>query len=355
MTRNILPTDIELASRLVAADRPAENVIAALVSRGVDSASAAQLADDLRHGRKVAPEIPPTLEIAPRRRRPPKGTPPQSPPLPPSPPPEAQPRRKRRTRPGAEKPKLSVVHWLLGAAAVGAVVFAAGLLIADAYRHGGGDSQPGQPEAVVAAREQVHSPESSQTSPAASSPAGTLAAAGQTADRKPSSGGPQSLAAAVNDKFSPAQLVLELKPDGLRIRGKLIPPGNVLASVSEILGSPRRTTQAGQSDTGVYAFDSQGVLVYSGHGAGKDSIVLDCEGNGGANGTAAPFAGLLRVEDQVIRPDTDSRTLAGLEQLGLTNPGTGGGIFSGRYHSFELAFAYLRNSQRLSLIEIDLK
>ena len=64
---------------------------------------------------------------------------------------------------------------------------------------------------------------------------------------------------------------------------------------------------------------------------------------------------MLRIEDQVIRADTDSETLAGIKQLGLTNPGTSGGILSGRYHNLDLAFAYLKGPQRLSLIEIDLK
>ena len=68
MTHNILPIDIELATRLLAAGSPDDAVITTLGYRGIDSAAAAQLVEDLRNGRRVTSQLPPGLEITPRRR-----------------------------------------------------------------------------------------------------------------------------------------------------------------------------------------------------------------------------------------------------------------------------------------------
>src|SRR5262245_54502085 len=68
MTHCILPTDIELVKKLLAASRPDNAIVAALVHRGIDTASAAQLVTDLRNGRPVAPQIPPGLELSTKRR-----------------------------------------------------------------------------------------------------------------------------------------------------------------------------------------------------------------------------------------------------------------------------------------------
>jgi hypothetical protein len=64
MTHSILTTDIELAKKLLTAARPDGAIIAALVSRGIDSASAAQLVNDLRNGRQVTPTVPAGLEMS---------------------------------------------------------------------------------------------------------------------------------------------------------------------------------------------------------------------------------------------------------------------------------------------------
>ena len=95
---------------------------------------------------------------------------------------------------------------------------------------------------------------------------------------------------------------------------------------------PTRLRPAG---TIIYAYDVHGLLIYSQPGGRTNHIVLDCEATGGANGTTSPFAGTLRVEDQVIGPDTDSQTLAGMKKLGLDTPkaaarsGAGGTTASG--------------------------
>jgi len=68
MIHDILQTDIELATRLRDDQRSDEEVIRALVYRGVDRGKAAQLMDDLRSGRKVTAQSPLPPELNLRRR-----------------------------------------------------------------------------------------------------------------------------------------------------------------------------------------------------------------------------------------------------------------------------------------------
>jgi hypothetical protein len=148
---------------------------------------------------------------------------------------------------------------------------------------------------------------------------------------------------------------LELQPDGLHLGGSLVTRGSVLTTVANLLGIPTRTNQVGQTDTVIYAYDRQGLLIYAQKGGGTNSIVLDCEGSGGTNGTTLPFTGSLKIEDQVIGPGTDSQALTAIKKLELNHPDTGGSVWGGRYSGLDLVFAYLKSPQRLSLIEIDLK
>jgi hypothetical protein len=359
MTPNILPTDIELASKLVASGRPPGDIVAALVSRGIDPATAAQVADNLLHGRRVEPQIPAALEISPRRRRRSSEAGPQGgqpAPTASAPQPSASSRNRPRNRPGAKRFELTIAQWLLAIAAVCAVGVAIGLLVRDARLHSGRDSQQDRPRATVATRDSGRAADLNRASQQNGSPAEKSAVPSPTPNQGSGQAGASPPAVAAATKPLAAQPDLELKPDGLVLHGKLITRSNVLAAVTELFGKPRIATRSGPSEKGIYAFDTQGVLVYSGEAAGAESVVLDCDGTGGANGAVTPFGGSLRIEDHVIRPDTDSETLAAFKQLGLNNPGTGGsGIFSGRYQGFDLAFAYLRSPRRLSLIEIDLK
>jgi hypothetical protein len=169
----------------------------------------------------------------------------------------------------------------------------------------------------------------------------------------------QPLAAPTAARLAPygksVPLVLELQPDGLHIGGSLVTGSNLLPALAKVLGAPTRTNQAGTAGTIIYAYDDHGLLIYSQAGGRTNHIVLDCEATGGANGTASPFAGTLKVEDQVIGPDTDSQTLAGIKALGLDNRKSGNSIWGGHYHSLGLIFAYLKSPEHPSLIEIDLK
>jgi hypothetical protein len=162
-------------------------------------------------------------------------------------------------------------------------------------------------------------------------------------------------AAPVAHGNSSTPLVLELQADGLHIGGSLVTGGSLLPALAHLLGAPTRTNQAAPAGTVIYAYDDHGLLIYSQPGGRTNHIVLDCEATGGANGTTSPFAGTLKVEDQVIGPDTDSQTLAGIKNLGLDNRKSGGSIWGGHYHSLGLIFAYLKSPERPSLIEIDLQ
>jgi hypothetical protein len=373
MTHYVLPTDIELATKLLAANRPDEAVVAALVRRGIDSAGATQLVADLRNGRKVSPQLPSGLEIGPGRRTRSKRAARPSETSAPSPAPESSPRRERRTQGNDKNRKHPTALWIIAAIPIcfGAVVI--GVLISNRLHRAGNNPQPEKPRTGAPARALAPPAGSSQESPRPGILAGSRStAAGQSAVRKPSTGAEQSPtsglssapdlhsspprgAVASSERLLSPQLVLEFQTDGLHIGGSLVTPGNALACVSKILGAPTRTSPAAQPDTTIYAYDKHGLLIYSGKGTGKESIILDCEASGGENGTTSPFTGLLQVEDQVIRPATDSNTLAAIKQLGISNPSAGGGILSGRCHNLVLTFAYLKTPQRLSLIEIDLK
>ena len=139
---------------------------------------------------------------------------------------------------------------------------------------------------------------------------------GKAETRRPA---PATAGRAARDGKS-APLVLELLPDGLHIGGGLVTGGNLLPAVANLLGAPTRTNQAAPAGTVIYAYDDHGLLIYSQPGGGTNHLVLDCEATGGANGTTSPFAGTLKVEDQVIGPDTDSQTLAGIKKLGMGSP-----------------------------------
>ena len=191
-------------------------------------------------------------------------------------------------------------------------------------------------------------------------PSGSVAVGGTQAKptvTKPATARPLASATATrgatNGKSEP--LVLELQPDGLHIGGSLVSGSTLLPALANVLGAPTRTNQAAPAGTVIYAYDDQGLLIYSRPGGRANRIVLDCEATGGATGTISTFAGTIKVEDQAIGADTDSQTLAGFTKLGLENLKGGGTTWIGHYHSLGLIFAYLRSPERPSLIEIDLK
>lgn len=319
MINDILQTDINLAKRLKSEQHTDQEIIKALVQRGVDPVKAAQLVDDLNNGRPLSaqPAAPP--EFTAERRSRSKARPPES---------ESEgfapkngtessrePRPQHKGRGGKKAP---LMRYLLMAIIVMAIILAAVIYVRNGRERGASEEQ-------------------------SSKPAGKAAV--NPASAKPTSNAP--------DAGKANSLVLELQPDGLRIGGSRVTAENVLAVLGGLLGVASRTNDVGRAGSMVYAYDSRGLMVYYQKEGKTNSIVLDCEGTGGANGTTAPFTGRLKVEDQTIDLNADAQALAGIEKLGLGKPKNGSSIWSGQYHNLDLVFAYLRG--HLSLVEIDLK
>jgi hypothetical protein len=317
MTHHILQSDIELARKLLAANRPEAEIVAALTRRGVEPAKATRLVEDLQCGRAVAPEI----AVMPRRGPEvaskgagavPNETGGQIPP------PESSALADMSTS-AAGRPTSSARRWTL---AVLLVVLAAGAGLAVLY------------------------------------PAGTMAVWVRLTGTRPASSGDSTGTTPLSGrqvKATPVSLEWELGQDGLRLAGNLVTSENVLKELARRIGYATRTNQIEPPGKVIYAYDGQGLLVYSQPGAGEGSIVLDFEALGGTYGTALPFAGELKVEGTVIRSDTDAQTLEEIKSLGLTHAGPEGSIFKGRYQRVGLCFAYRPGLQRLRSIEIDLK
>jgi hypothetical protein len=318
MTHDILQSDIALATRLMGEHRSNEEILRALKYRGVDPAKAAKLLDDLHSGRKpeIRPPLPSEMTL-PRHPRPSstaRGTSQESSTRSQEPPQRPAPSARRNAVLG----KVATASFLvLAIAAVGNALL-----------------KRGPSGSVALGKTQA---KSAITKQAVARPLATPTAARVAPDGKS------------------APLVLELQPDGLHIGGSLVGGSNLLPAIANVLGAPSRTNQAAAAGTVIYAYDDHGLLIYSQPGGRTNHIVLDCEATGGANGTTSPFAGTLKVEGQVIGPDTDSQTLAGIKNLGLDNRKSGNSIWGGQYHSLGLIFAYLKSPERPSLIEIDLK
>jgi hypothetical protein len=322
MTHDILQSDIELATRLRADQRPDEEIIRALVNRGIDPGLAAQLADDLRSGRKITARsaLPPELNL--RRRSRAASPAPETGERPPT----RSPAARSHSQPAAALPR----QRQKGSRLLTRISLAlAGLAFV-----------------VLAFVVFLHFQQKTFSLP---EPAAPTPNAGGTPPAAPAAAAP------VRPSGAGMPLVLEMRPDGLRIRGSLVTRNNLLPAISNLLGPPNRTNQIASTGVGVYAYDHLGLLIYSQPGGATNSIALDCEATGTVNGTTSPFAGLLKMEDRVIGPDVDSAKLTAISELGLTHPGGSDNVWSGRYHDLGLAFAYLKTTRRPSLIVIDLK
>jgi len=337
MTHDVLRSDLELATRLRDDNRPDDEIILALVHRGVDPGLAALVLDDLRNGRKASARLalPAEFGVARRSRtrrgsrrsgqsQPSRSPEAESPSEPPPPPSEPVPRREPRRPVAASGGKRSPVFWLIAAIVV-ALVIAGGVFALSRRNPATTNAPEDQPLPVAAAKVPPPPREAS------------------------------AKVATASQNVPSTTLALELRPDGLHLGGTLVTRDNLLTAVANLLGAASRTNQAKQTGTLIYAYDHEGLLIYSQPGGGANSIVLDCEASGGTHGSTSPFAGALAIDGQMIRADTDAPTLTAIKQLGLSHPGSHSGIWGGRYNNLELVFAYLKSPRRLSLIEIDLK
>lgn len=323
MTRDILQSDVQFAIRLTNENLAEAEVIQALVRRGIDPAKAAELVNDLRAGKPVSFDSTAALEFTPRRRSRSRSSSSGTQEKPSLSSAETTSRRERPA-PSAARRRKSPLFWKLFAVLVVLALLVVGLVVI--VRHQNNNILRPQSEAAAA------TPPNKQTRP------GTPGYAARTEPAK-----------------SAAQLVLELQPDGLYLSGRNVTRENLLPAVVKLLGAPSRTNRVAQTGAIIYAYDRQGLLIYTQPGGGTTGIVLDCEATGGNAGTTSAFAGQLKVEDTVISPDTDSQTLTAIKKLPLNRRGRTSNVLTGRYGSFELVFAYVRSNQRLSLVEIDLK
>jgi hypothetical protein len=136
MTNDILRTDIELATRLMEEKRPAEEIIAALIPRGIDRAKATQLVDDLRNGKKIddLATLPMELGLA-RRSRSRSGSR-EGKQDHPSHSSQTESHREPSRRVASHSHKKSAGRWLIPALIVVLVVVVGGILIVQRHRAG---------------------------------------------------------------------------------------------------------------------------------------------------------------------------------------------------------------------------
>jgi hypothetical protein len=314
MTKETLESDIELARKLLAAGRPDNEVTAALVGRGISEAKAAQVVQALGQGKQVTPEIVHVPLV-----RPGPGTKaPGAPPEPRNPQPDPLSRRVRRSgsnRPQAVPGNTRPRWWILALLALAA----GGLALVLYLRHARNQERLAYLEA--------------QTS---HPPAVTVVDGKAT-------------------KPLPMRVDLVLCQDGPLLSGQLLARSNTLEVLRQVFGAPARTNQLAPSGQASYAYDRQGILVYSRQGGGYESIVFDFEALGGPHGTEVPFTGSLQIEGTSIRSDTSTQSLQGIRSLGLTRSTVEGASFPAHYQDLHLYFSYRQDRQQLRSIEIDLK
>jgi hypothetical protein len=315
MTHDILQSDIEIARRLRDGNRPDEEILQTLARRGVASDKAAELLDDLRNGRRVVAREPLGMEFVPRRRPTPESSTGHE-----SPAPER--RRRHGSRSAPQNVTSAQLFRRIFLVLVGVAVLAVGVGIYLHFRAKAADQeQPGQ-----------SAPETGAVVPK-----------------------PQASAAVSSPSRSGNSPTLELRSDGLHIKGNLVARDNPLPAVIGAFGAPSRTNLVAESGVAIYAYDQLGILVYVNPPGKTNRVMLDCDATGGTNGTTTAFGGLIKIEDQVIGPETDAKALAGLKRFGVSSVRSDGSLWGGHYGSVELVLAYLKSQQHLSLIEIDLE
>jgi hypothetical protein len=150
-----------------------------------------------------------------------------------------------------------------------------------------------------------------------------------------------------------SNISVEIQQGDLLVCGRPINRSNALMVLSDLLGPPSRTNRVENLNKIIYAYDTNGIVLFSDNDQ-NDSIVLYFERVGGANGAELPFTGTFKVHTNSLDVKTESKTLAAISQLNLsenpTNP-----ILSGHCNGFNLSFAYLKTTDRLSLVQVDLQ
>jgi len=150
MIHDILQTDIELATRLRTEQRPDEEIIQALVYRGVDRNSAAGLVDDLRNGRARSSQSPLPPEFAHARRSRSKKTTSGTSESSTATSPPAESRHERRARRAAQERKKAAALWLVTAVIVGVAITVVVLVVSRRHHDQANSSGVQTPKAASA-------------------------------------------------------------------------------------------------------------------------------------------------------------------------------------------------------------
>ncbi|HSU56850.1 MAG TPA: hypothetical protein VLT36_22515 [Candidatus Dormibacteraeota bacterium] len=148
---------------------------------------------------------------------------------------------------------------------------------------------------------------------------------------------------------------IELGSQGLLVGGRAVNRENVLNVLRESIGEPSRTNVVQGHSKVMYAYDESGVMVHSvGANKGKDALVLYFDSIGGENGTKQPFRGDFLISGNPVKADTDAKGLAAIRDLALGEAPTNS-IIESSCNGVGVSFAYLDNTHRLSMVQIELK
>jgi hypothetical protein len=297
MTNEILETDIELARNLLGNSLPEAEVISALVVRGIQPARAAKLVLDLLQGKNPEPDRPFQAAFS-------------EPAEAPAPTP-ITPQRREKSQSFSRTEKVGTKNrYFFPGVIVALIVLCGGVVYLNRRSHPAVGPQP-----------------------AKANEAGSFPASQKT-DRA---------------------LSIEVLDDGVYLAGNKITSRAALGAFIELLGPAPRTNRLDAVNRFVYAYDSQGILLYSSDGVDTESILFDFTAIGGATGAKAPFSGELKVAGREIKTDTGASVLGQIKGLGVdkTDPGTG--VVAATYNGVRLLFSYFSNPDRLSLLEIDYK
>ncbi len=143
MTKEIVQSDIELATRLRDERRSDAEIIQSLVQRGVESGKATQLLDDLRHGREVTSASSLPQEFSLRRRFRSRHGAPQTGESAPAPSPAAEAHRRPSSHSEGRGRRRSKLFNQMFAALVGLAVVVVGIVLLIRYHPSSLQTEPG--------------------------------------------------------------------------------------------------------------------------------------------------------------------------------------------------------------------
>jgi len=338
MTSEIVQSDIDLTRRMIDSRRPDREIIAILGKRGIDTDRAALLIDDLRYGRKVVPHLPLGYHIMPRG---PAGGDWSEP--------EPRERPAAARRPATSKTAIATQPL---------------------------EGVPDSPDSAFASPAWEATPEPVEATASHRRPSAFkwvavvlgLTALGITLwtlrDRiiepRPAAGIPRTTERPAEVRGSEptaqshaSEFVMELNERGLHLAGVPLLRQNALELIVKCLGPATRTNNVPDADKQLlaYAFDADGLIVYSPGGMEVNSVVLDFSGGDSAIRSRKPFPGSLRVLGKPVDQHLTASDLLAHRKLNLSSKKDG--FIQGRVAGLELVF--MTSASGLDCLVIDLE